>query len=113
MQNFLQTMSAKGSTAQAAFVSEREAEFWVRARRNRLLAEWACNLTDDDQQNYTRLLLDVDFAKAQTAETEDFLLVKIRNDLMGFGVFLSTAQLRQEFDRCSQTAWQDWRSGKV
>ncbi|MGE5547160.1 MAG: ATPase inhibitor subunit zeta [Solirubrobacterales bacterium] len=105
MQTFLQTMHSKGSTAQAAFVAEQEGAFWVRARRNRLLAEWACDLTDDDSQNYTRLLLDVDFAKAASPETTDFLLVKIRNDLMGYGIFLSMEQMRDEFDRVQRQAW--------
>lgn len=105
MQSFLQTIAAKGATSQSAFVADREGPFWVRARRNALLARWACDLTDDDTQNYLRLLLDVDFAMAQTTETERFLLVKIQNDLMGFGVFLTMDQMKDVLDRFQKQAW--------
>ncbi len=107
METFLHTMMAKGATSQAGFVADRETDFWIRARRNHKLAQWACDLTDDDQQTYTRLLLDVDFAHRQTPETIGFLLTKIRNDLMGFGVFLSMPQLRDVLERCEAEAWRE------
>ncbi len=91
--SIVDTFHAKGSTSQAAFVAGREASFWVRARRNKLLAEWACDLTDEDNQNYLKLLLDADFAKVESKATEGFLMLKIRNDLMGFGIFLSPGEL--------------------
>ncbi|KIL98506.1 hypothetical protein CCC_01956 [Paramagnetospirillum magnetotacticum MS-1] len=90
----LDTFYAKGATSQAAYRSKDEAAFWVRARRNRLLAGWVCDLTDEDSQNYHRLLLDADFARVSTSATEGFLMLKIRNDLMGFGIFLSPIQLQ-------------------
>jgi hypothetical protein len=89
----LDTFHAKGLTSQAAYRSKDEAAFWIRARRNRLLAGWVCDLTDEDGQNYHRLLLDADFARVSTSATEGFLMLKIRNDLMGFGIFLSSAEL--------------------
>ncbi|WP_142847872.1 ATPase inhibitor subunit zeta [Telmatospirillum sp. J64-1] len=104
MTDFIRTIDAKGSTSQAKFVNEREAEFWVRARRNRLLAEWACGLTDESSQNYLKVLLDIDFAKAGDHDREDFLLVKIRNDLMGFGVFLPLSEIRDMLERFEEQA---------
>lgn len=100
----LDTFHAKGLTSQAAYRSRDEAAFWIRARRNRLLAGWACDLTDEDSQNYLRLLLDADFARVSTSATEGFLMLKIRNDLMGFGIFLSSAELKDVCRRFEQQA---------
>ncbi|MBI3444435.1 MAG: DUF1476 family protein [Magnetospirillum sp.] len=95
MGSLLETFAAKGRTSEASFTNRDEARFWLRARRNKKLAQWTCDLTDEDNQNYLRLLLDADFASVETAATESFLMMKIRNDLMGFGIFLSPAQLAQ------------------
>jgi hypothetical protein len=103
--SILDTFTAKGTTAQAAFASQAEAGFWVRARRNRLLADWACDLTDENNQAYLRLLLDADFAKVETSAEEGFLMLKIRNDLMGFGVFLTPEQLKEVCARFERQAW--------
>lgn len=88
----LDAYGAKAGASQAAFVHGREAAFWLRARRNRLLADWTCDLTDENNQAYLRLLLDEDFARWGD---DAFLMVKIKNDLMGFGVFLTDAQLAE------------------
>lgn len=82
--------AAKAGASQHSFIRQSEAPFWVRARRNKLLARWTCDLTDQDNQNYLRLLLDEDFARWGD---DAFLLLKIRNDLMGFGVFLTAEQM--------------------
>lgn len=101
----LDTFHAKGLTSQIVYRNADEAAFWVRARRNRLLAGWVCDLTDEDSQNYLRLLLDADFARVSTSAIEGFLMLKIRNDLMGFGIFLSPAELREVCQRFEQQAW--------
>ncbi|MGE5517213.1 MAG: ATPase inhibitor subunit zeta [Bacteroidota bacterium] len=101
----LDTFAAKASTSQAAFVGNAEETFWVRARRNHLLADWACDLTDENNQAYLRLLLDADFAKVETRAEEGFLMLKIRNDLMGFGVFLTADQMK---DVCAWFERQAW-----
>lgn len=93
MTDYVRTVDAKGATSQANFVNRQEALFWVRARRNKLLADWACDLTDENNQAYLRVLLDVDFAKVGSDDAVAFLLVKIRNDLMGFGIFLPLAEI--------------------
>lgn len=105
--SILETFHAKGLTSQAAHRHESEAAFWVRARRNRMLAEWVCDLTDEDKQNYLRLLLDADFAKVSTQATEGFLLLKIRNDLMGFGIFLPADEMKDVCERFHRQAWLD------
>lgn len=101
----LDTFAAKASTSQAAFVGNAEETFWVRARRNHLLADWACDLTDENNQAYLRLLLDADFAKVETRAEEGFLMLKIRNDLMGFGVFLTADQMKDVCARFERQAW--------
>jgi hypothetical protein len=103
--SLLESFTAKGTSSQAAFVSSAEAHFWVRARRNHLLAEWACDLTGENNQAYLRLLLDADFAKVETTAEEGFLMLKIRNDLMGFGVFLSPEDLKDVCRRFERQAW--------
>lgn len=103
--SLLNTFSAKGGSSQAGFVHGREAEFWMRARRNHLLADWACDLTDENNQAYLKLLLDADFAKVETRAAEGFLMLKIRNDLMGFGVFLSAEELQDVCHRFERQAW--------
>lgn len=104
MADFIHTIDAKGATSQRDFVSQSEREFHVRARRNRLLADWTCDLTDEDNQAYLRLLLDVDFAKVESADAMEFLLVKILNDLMGFGVFLPMTALKDVYARFESQA---------
>lgn len=99
------TMAAKGHIAQARFIADREAAFWVRAGRNRKLAEWACSLTDEDNQAYLRLLLDEDFARR---DNEGILLLKIKNDLAGFGIFLSTEEIADVCARFEQDAWLEY-----
>jgi hypothetical protein len=111
MGDFVRTVDAKGVTSQFNFIAGFEAAFWVRARRNHLLAEWFSDLTDESQQTYVKLLLDADFARMETRETENWVLTKIRNDLMGFGIFLSMEQMREVAERCRQRAWQE-RQGK-
>lgn len=101
----LETFHAKGLTSQASYRNRDEAAFWVRARRNRLLAAWVCDLTDEDSQNYLRLLLDADFARVSTSAEEGFLMQKIRNDLMGFGIVLSPAELKDVCQRFERQAW--------
>lgn len=101
--SWLDAFQAKGGASQTAFVRGREAAFWVRARRNRLLAEWTCDLTDENNQAYFRLLLDEDFARRDS--DDGLLLVKIRNDLAGFGVFLTDWQLREVRDAFERQAW--------
>lgn len=101
----VETFHAKGSTNQASFVADRETAFWVRARRNHLLADWACDLTDENNQAYLKLLLDADFAKVESKAEEGFLMLKIRNDLMGFGVFLSAEDLKDVYQRFERQAW--------
>lgn len=102
--SILDTFAAKGTTSQANFVGAAERAFWVRARRNRLLADWACDLTDENNQAYLRLLLDADFAKVETRAEEGFLMLKIRNDLMGFGIFLSPDELKDVYRRFERQA---------
>lgn len=102
--SLLDTFGAKGLTSQVNFVNENEAAFWIRARRNQLLAKWACDLTDEDNQAYLKLLLDADFARVSTTASEGFLMLKIRNDLMGFGVFLSSAELKDVCARFERQA---------
>lgn len=111
MGDYVHTVDAKGLTSQFNFVAGQEAGFWIRARRNHLLAEWFSDLTDESQQTYVRLLLDADFAKVETREAENWILVKIRNDLMGFGIFLTLEQMRDQLDRCRLQAWQE-RQGR-
>jgi hypothetical protein len=101
----VETFGAKASTSQANYVAHSEAAFWVRARRNRLLADWACDLTDENNQAYLKLLLDADFAKVNSTAKEGFLMLKIRNDLMGFGVFLSAEELKEVCERFERQAW--------
>lgn len=103
----LDAFSAKSGNSQAGFVHDSEAGFWIRARRNRLLADWTCDLTDEDNQAYLRLLLDADFAKVESKAVEGFLMLKIRNDLMGFGVFLSAQDIKDVCLRFEQQAWQE------
>jgi len=103
----LDTFHAKGNTSQSVFQQRNEAEFWVRARRNHKLAVWTCDMTDEDSQNYLRLLLDADFARVETRAVEGFLMLKIRNDLMGFGIFLSPEQLCEVRNRFEQEAWRE------
>ena len=107
MKFIIEAFNAKNKLSQSGFVSQSEAAFWVRARRNKLLAQWTCDLTDEDNQTYLKLLLDADFAKVTTTEGENFLLLKIKNDLMGFGVFLSTEQLNQVFEHFELQAWRE------
>lgn len=107
MGDFVHTVDAKGVTSQFNFIAGQEAAFWVRARRNHLLADWFSDLTDEAQQTYVRLLLDADFAKVESREAEEWILLKIRNDLMGFGVFLNMEQLREVAERCRQRAWRE------
>lgn len=105
--SILDTFAAKGTSSQANFIGKAEEAFWVRARRNHLLADWACDLTDENNQAYLRLLLDADFAKVETSAEEGFLMLKIRNDLMGFGVFLSSEDLKDVCTRFERQAWQE------
>ncbi len=105
MSDYIHTVDAKGVTSQHSFINAQETAFWVRARRNRLLAEWFSDLTDENSQSYLKLLLDADFARIATHAAEQWILVKIRNDLMGFGVFLSTADLQDRLERCERQAW--------
>ncbi len=107
MKFIIEAFNAKNKLSQSGFVSQSEAAFWVRAKRNKLLAQWTCDLTDEDNQAYLKLLLDADFAKVTTTEGENFLLLKIKNDLMGFGVFLSTEQLNQVFEHFELQAWRE------
>lgn len=111
MGDFVRTIDSKGVTSQFNFIAGQEAAFWVRARRNHLLAEWFSDLTDEDQQSYVRLLLDADFAKVETREAESWILTKIRNDLLGFGIRLGLDQLRDVAERFRLQAWQE-RQGK-
>lgn len=98
--SFEDMMSGKGLVSQNRFIHEHEAQFWVRARRNRMLADWTCDLTDESNQAYLRLLLDEDFARRD----EGILLLKIKNDLAGFGVFLSMAEIQDVCRRFEQQA---------
>lgn len=98
--NFDHVMSGKGQVSQNRFIHEHEMQFWVRARRNRMLAEWACDLTDESNQAYLKLLLDEDFAR----HDEGILLLKIKNDLAGFGVFLPMAELQDVCRRFEEQA---------
>ncbi|OAN46501.1 hypothetical protein A6A04_20625 [Paramagnetospirillum marisnigri] len=104
MSDLLHTVEAKGATSQMNFIAGQEAAFWVRARRNRLLADWFSDLTDENVQSYLRLLLDADFAKVESREAEQWILTKIRNDLMGFGIFLTPEQMRDQLRRCETQA---------
>lgn len=103
--SILDSFHAKGTSSEAVFVGDREAAFWVRARRNSLLADWACDLTDENNQAYLKLLLDADFARVESSAEEGFLMLKIRNDLMGFGVFLSAEELKDVCRRFERQAW--------
>lgn len=107
MGDLVHALQSKGISSQLTFIAGQEAAFWVRARRNHLLAEWFSDLTDEHQQNYVRLLLDADFAKVETREAESWILTKIRNDLMGFGIFLTMEQMREVAERCRLRAWQE------
>ncbi|CAA7616092.1 conserved hypothetical protein [Magnetospirillum sp. LM-5] len=105
MTDYVRTVDAKGATSQVNFIANQEAAFWVRARRNRLLAEWFSDLTDEDSQSYLKLLLDEDFARVESREAERWILLKIRNDLLGFGVLQSLDDLRDRFQRFERQAW--------
>jgi hypothetical protein len=96
---YIAAVDAKGAVSQAGFVSAQEAPFWRRARRNRRLAEWFSDLTDAHEQSYLRLLLDEDFARSETDAAERWILLKIKNDLMGYGVFLNDAEMAEVLSR--------------
>jgi len=102
--SFLDAVRAKGLASEFAAVAADDRAFRIRAKRNRLMAEWVADLTDESDSSWFRLLLDIDFARQEGPEADRFLLLKIRNDLMGFGVFLSEAALAQSFAGFRETA---------
>ena len=104
MGDFIRTVDAKGITNQFSFIANQEGAFWIRARRNRLLANWFSDLTDENDQSYLKLLLDTDFARVESHEAESWILTKVGNDLRGFGIFLSRHQLRDVFHHCELQA---------
>lgn len=106
--SFEDAMSTKGQASQSRFIKENESRFWVRARRNRMLAEWTCDLTDESNQAYLKLLLDEDFARR---DNEGILLLKIKNDLAGFGVFLSMDEIEDVCERFERQAWLEFTGG--
>jgi hypothetical protein len=105
MSDYVRTVDAKGATSQRNFIATQEASFWMRARRNRLLADWFSDLTDENVQSYLKLLLDEDFARGANRTAVEWILVKIRNDLMGFGIFVSQTELRQRLEQFERQAW--------
>ena len=104
MSDYVHTVDAKGVTSQVNFIAVQESAFWIRAKRNRLLAEWFSDLTDENTQSYLKLLLDEDFARAESLDKENWILLKIRNDLMGFGIFMTPEQMREVFEGCERQA---------
>lgn len=91
---YVETVTAKGVVSQLNHVSKSEEDFWKRAARNKKLATWFSSLADSSEESYLKLLLDEDFAKVESHKAEEWILHKIKNDLMGYGIFLTEDQIK-------------------
>lgn len=92
--DFLSTMGAKRATSEYQHVAAAEESFYIRARRNKLLAQWVCHTTNRsiDSAKYLIELIDADL---DHGIDDNLMIQKITSDLKLFGVHYSNDEMRK------------------
>ena len=90
---------------EAKYGRDQQLQFKVKARRNRLLGEWAAGelgISGEDAKAYARSVVESDFEKPG----DDDVLEKVLADLTAKGVDCNAHRLRQRMDDLLETAKQ-------
>jgi hypothetical protein len=90
---------------EAKYSRDQQLQFKVKARRNRLLGEWAgaqMGLSGDALADYARAVVEADFEKPG----DDDVLQKVLGDLTAKGVDCNEHRLRRQMDELLATAKQ-------
>lgn len=93
------------------FAHEEDVRFHVRARRNRLLAAWACErmrLTGAAAETYIRAI-----GEAGVVAADEELVARVHADLAAAGVEETLPVLRSQMERFAATARAEQRVGEA
>jgi hypothetical protein len=91
------TFDERESTFEAKFKHDKELQFKVNARRNKLLGLWAANLLGihgADAENYAKEVIKADFVSPGDHD----VLQKVLNDFKAKNVEMSEHRLRKQMD---------------
>ncbi len=96
---------------ESRFAREEELRFHARARRNRLLATWACErmpLTGEAASGYVS-----SFTESGVVTDDEALLARLQENLRACGIEESLPALRREMDRCVALVRAEQRVGRA
>ena len=96
---------------EAHFAFEEEQDFMVKARRDRLAAQWAAGLMKlqpEQTEAYVRSVVRADLAQPNTEE----VYTKLLADLSGAGVEVRPQEVREQIVRLTEAARQQVRGGQ-
>jgi hypothetical protein len=92
--SFVSTMDAKKSTNEFNYIMEQENEFYIRARRNKLLGNWAAyklGLNSREIPRYVSAIIDIDLSSHTTNSS---VIEKVVTDLKGVGVYFTLEEMQ-------------------
>lgn len=98
---FLATVASKGATAVGDFMHRQASDFRLRARRNKLLAQWAAPKLGRDPVEYLRYVIDADFTDG---DKDDAIITMLLNDFGKYGIAVDEAGIRSHVGRFAAQA---------
>lgn len=97
------TFNDKEKAAENKYAHDKELEFRIHARRNKLMGLWAgarMNLSGTAAEDYTKGLI----AATITTHDDEQILARLKADFSAKGIAISEQDLRTELHRVSQVA---------
>jgi len=101
---FVSAMDHKKGGSELTHISQQEGEFYVRARRNKLLANWAAWMLGLDHDHIPSYLMDIIEVDLKDGYENQEVIKKITGDFAKVHVNISEAELREKLDKLEMQA---------
>ncbi len=97
------TFNDREKAAENKYAHDKELEFRIHARRNRLLSQWAAakmNISGAAAEDYTKAFI----AETVNAHDDEHVVARVKSDFSAKGVSVSEHDVREELFRVSRIA---------
>lgn len=88
-------MDAKKSTNEFNYIAQQENEFYIRVRRNKLLANWAAHMLGLPSNHIPQYINDIIDSDLSSNKTNSSMIDKVISDLLKIGISFSCEEMQK------------------